>query len=177
MDSQFECREIYISKEDFDKLRSDRSFVKLLNLARVVNALYFCFNAILDYTNDVTPAGQRQFYNAFLFSSGALYEGLIVADTLEKHFGDLDSYRNGFGKLLNNGKTKEMRTTVLERIRNSCVFHFSEGVARKTIKTLDLPSYIFATNIGTKRAGTYYNLADETVINFLLGGSLDLLQK
>jgi len=172
MDSQPDYREAYISKEEFDKLRLDRSFVKLLNLARAVNALYFCFNAILDYKNDMTPAGLRQHYNAFLFSSGALYEGLIVADTLEKHFGNLDSYRNGFGKLLEDAKTKEIRKTILERIRNSCVFHFSEGVARKTIKTLDLPHYIFATNIGRKRAGTYYNLADEMVINFLLGDSL-----
>jgi hypothetical protein len=169
MDSKSDYREVYISKEDFDKLRSDRSFVKLLVLARVVNALYFCFSALLDYKNDLTPAGQRQSYNAFLFSSGALYEGLIVADTLEKHFGDRDSYSKGFGKLLKDAKTKEIRSTILERMRNSCVFHFSEGVARKTIKTLNLQSYIFATNVGRKRSGTYYNLADETVINFLLG--------
>lgn len=172
MDSQPEYREIYISREDFDKLRSDRKFAKLLNLARAVNAIYFCFNALLDYSNDDTPAGQRQHINAFLFSTGALFEGLNVADTLEKHFGDRDSYRNGFGKLLNDAETKQLRSTILKRMRDQFVFHYDEDVARKTIKTLDLTSYLFATGIGSKRSGIYYNLADEVVMNYLLGESV-----
>ncbi len=160
--------EIHTSKKKFDKLRSDRKFAKLLNLARSVNAIYFCFNAFLDYSGNETPAGQRQPINGFLFSTGALHEAFTVADSLQKHFGDRDSYRNGFGKFLDDPKTKELRRTTLKRMRNKFVFHYDEDVARKTIKTLDLKSYIFATGIGGKRRGTYYNLADEVVINYLL---------
>ena len=65
-------REIRTTKEEFDKLRSDRQFAKLLNLARVVNAIYFCFHTLLEYGGDSTPVGQRQHINAFLFSTGAL---------------------------------------------------------------------------------------------------------
>jgi hypothetical protein len=169
MNSQKDYRELYISKEDFDNLRSDRQFAKLLNLARAANALYFCYRALLDFSDDSTSAGQRQHINAFLFSAGVLHEGLIVADTLEKYFGERDSYRNGFGKLLNDESTKQLRNTILKRMRNKFVFHYDEDVPRKSLKTLNLPSYLFATGLGEKRRGLYYNLADEVVINFLLG--------
>ena len=162
-------REIYTSAEKFDKLRSDPKFAKLLNLARAVNAIYFCLHVLLDHGGDITPAGQRQHINAFLFSAGALHEAFAVADSLEKYFGDRDSYQNGFGRLLEDPKTKELRGTILRRMRNKLVFHYDEDVARKALKTLDLDSYIFASSVGDKRRGTYYNLADEIVINYLLG--------
>src|SRR5216683_1365326 len=114
-DSDF--RKIYTSKENFDKLRFDQKFARLLNLARTVNAVYFCFKSLLDHSGDETPAGQRQHINAFLFATGVLHEGFTVAERLEKHFGDRDSYRTG---------------------------------------------------TGGKRKGTYYNLADEIVINYML---------
>jgi hypothetical protein len=169
--SQSEHREIYVSKEDFEELRSDRGFIILLTLARSVNALYFCFRSLLDYSNDNTPTGLRQHINSFLFSGAVLYEALLVADKLEKHFGDRDSYHNGFGTLLKEGETKLLRKKILERIRNTSTFHYNEGVTRKTIKTIDLPSYLFATGRGSSRSGTYYNLSDEMVIEFLFGGS------
>jgi hypothetical protein len=168
MTDELEYQEIRTTKEEFDKLRSDRKFAKLLNLARAVNAIYFCFNSLLDYGGDETPAGQRQHINAFLFSTGALHEGFCVADTLEKHFGDRDSYRNGFGRLLADPNTQELRRSILKRMRDKFVFHYDEDVAKQTLKTLDLNQYIFATGTGGKRKGTYYNLADEIVINYLL---------
>jgi hypothetical protein len=85
------------------------------------------------------------------------------------HTRDRDSYRKGFAKLLEDPKTKELRGTILRRIRNKLVFHYDEDVAWKALKTLDLESYIFASAVGDKRSGTYYNLADEIVINYLLG--------
>src|SRR6266404_3074188 len=165
-------QEIRTSKGEFDKLRSDRRFAKLLNLARVVNAIYFCFHSLLEYSGDTTPAGQRQHLNAFFFSTGALYEGLVVADSLEKYFGDRESYQNGFGKFLNDPATQELRRTTLKRMRNKFVFHYDEDVAKKLLKLLDLKSYVFATNIGSKRKGTYYNLADEVAINYLVKDSV-----
>ena len=165
-------REIYTSPERFDQLRSDPKFAKLLNLARAVNAIYFCLRVLLDHGGgDTTPSGQRQYINAFLFSAGALHEAFAVADSLERHFGDRDSYRNGFGKLLKDPKTKVLRATILRRLRNKLVFHYDEDVARKGLKTLGLDSYIFASAVGDRRSGTYYNLADEIVLNHLLGDS------
>jgi hypothetical protein len=168
MTEDSDYREIYTTLEKFNALRSDRKFAKLLNLARAVNAIYFCFKVLLDHGGDMTPVGQRQHINAFLFSAGALYEGFAVADTLEKHFGDQDAYRDGFAKLLKDPKTKELRSTILRRMRNKLIFHYDEDVARKTLPKLELKSYIFASGTGDKRKGTYYNLADEIVLNYLL---------
>lgn len=119
MSPELGYREIQTSKEEFDKLRSNRQFAKLLNLARVVNTLYFCFNAFLDYSDDSSPAGRRQYINASLFSAAVLFEGLTVADTLEKHFGHRDSYREGFGKFLAEDETKQLRSNVLRKMRKS----------------------------------------------------------
>ncbi len=168
MSDEADYREIYTSKEAFEALRSDPKFAKLLNLARAVNAIYFCFNSLLDYSGDETPPGQRQHINAFLFSVGALHEGFRVADTLEKHFGDRDSYRNGFGKLLADPKIQMLRSTILKRMRNKLVFHYDEDLAKQMLRSLDLEEYVFATGTGGNRKGTYYNLADEIVINDLL---------
>jgi hypothetical protein len=168
MENDSDYREIYASKEDFDALRNDNQFANLLNLARAVNAVYFCFKSLLDYSGDETPAGQRQHINGFLFAAGVLHESFSVAARLEKHFGERASYRNGFGTLLADPKTQELRQTILKRIRNKLVFHYDEDVAKQTLKTLDLKQYVFATGTGGKRKGTYYNLADEIVLNYLL---------
>lgn len=168
MKKKSDYREIYASKENFDKLRSDKKFANLLNLARAVNAVYFCFNSLLDYSGDETPAGQRQHINGFLFAAGVLHEGFLVAERLEKHFGNRDSYRNGFGKLLADRKIQGLRKHTLKRMRNKLVFHYDEDVSKEMLKSLDLKRYVFATGTGGKRKGTYYNLADEIVINYLL---------
>ena len=97
-----------------------------------------------------------------------MYEGLTVADSLGKHFGERESYRNGFGKFLADPQTEELRRSILKPMRDKFVFHYDEDVAKKLIKILDLQSYVFATNIGSKRRGTYYNLADEAVLNYLV---------
>ena len=97
-----------------------------------------------------------------------MHEGFCVADRLEKHFGDRDAYRNGFAKLLADANTQQLRKTILKRMRDKFVFHYDKDVAEQTLKTLDLNEYVFATGTGGKRKGTYYNLADEIVINYLL---------
>lgn len=168
MTNESDYRKIFTSKEEFDKLRDDPKFARLLNLARTVNAVYFCFNSLLDYSGDETPAGQRQNINGFLFAAGVLHEGFCVADRLEEHFGDRDSYRTGFGTLLADPKIQQLRKTILKQMRDKFVFHYDKDVAEKTLKSLDLQEYVFASGTGGKRKGTYYNLADEIVINYLL---------
>jgi hypothetical protein len=169
MSAQQEYHEVYIKNEDFEKLRTDPKFITLLNLSRIVNALQFCFQTLLDYKDNETPVGSRQRLNSFLFTTGVLYEGLKVANTLGKHFRDRDSFRDGFGKLLNDKETKKLQGSVLETMRNRIAFHFDEDVAAEALKNLDFPSYLFATSLGSNRGSIYYNLADEAAINFLLG--------
>jgi hypothetical protein len=161
--------EVYISKEDFEQLRSDAHFLALLPLARVVNALKFCFQTMIEHGNNDSPSGLRQHMNAFLFGCGVLYEGLKIANTLGKHFGDREAFCEGFGKLLKSKETKKLNDTVLNPMRNKLVFHFDEDVAPSVLKNLDLERYAFATADGAKSGEVYYNLADDIAINFIIG--------
>jgi hypothetical protein len=161
--------EIYISKEDFEKLRSDPSFLTLLPLARVVNALKFCFQTLIEHSAPDTPSGFRQHINSFLFSCGVLYEGLKIANKLGKRFGEREAFRNGFGKLLKRRETKKLNETVLNSMRNKLVFHFDEDVAPSVLKTFDLDTYVFATADGSQSGAVYYSLADSVAINFIIG--------
>ena len=161
--------EIYLSKEEFDKIRSDPRLAILLNLARTVNALTFCFRSLLQSTNDSTPAGQRHYFNSFLFACGILYEGLKVANTLGKRFGDRDSFRKGFGRLLKDKETKRLQETVLNSMRNKIVFHFEADAMSTTLNELDLNSYSFAIGQGSTSGEAYYKLADDIAINFIIG--------
>jgi hypothetical protein len=161
--------EIYIPKEDFEKLRSDSRFIALLPLARVVNALKFCFQTMVEHSASDTPSGTRQHINSFLFGCGVLYEGLKIANTLGKHFGEREAFREGFGKLLKSKETKKLNDSVLNPMRNKLVFHFDEDVAPSVLKNLELEQYAFATADGAKSGEVYYNLADEVAINFIIG--------
>lgn len=167
--------EIFISKEEFEKLRLKSDFAALLPLARVVNALKFCSHILIEYGNSDSPSGLRQHMNSFLFACGVLYEGLKMANTLGKHFGERDSFRDGFGQLLKSKETKKLNDTVLNSMRNKLVFHFDEDVAPAVLKNLNFESYTFAIGDGTQSGGVYYNLADEVVINFIIGepGSME----
>jgi hypothetical protein len=161
--------EVYISKEDFERLRTDPRFVSLLPLARVTNALKFCFQVLIEQGIGDTPAATRQHINAFLFACGVLYEGLKIANTLGKQHSERTSFRNGFGKLLKSKDTKRLNDTVLNAMRNKLVFHFDEDVAPSVLESLNLEQYAFATADGDKSGAVYYNLADEIAINFIVG--------
>jgi hypothetical protein len=169
MADQYALKEIYLSKEEFNKLLSDSRLTPLLVLARVVNTLLFCSHVLLGASEDDSPTGRRQHINSFLFACGVLYEGLKVANTLGKHFKDRDSFRDGFGQLLKDQETKKLQGTVLDTLRNKIAFHFDEDVVSTTVKNLGFPTYIFASGIGSRTGDIYYNLADESALNFILG--------
>ena len=169
MSNQLEIWEIYLPKANFDKISSDTRLPILLNLARIVNALNFCSRSLLQASGDNTPAGQRQYFNAFLFACGILYEGLKVANTLGKSFGNYESFRNGFSRLLKDKATKNLQDTILNPMRNKIVFHFEEGAIKTTLSYLELTSYLFAIGYGQTSGEAYYKLADDIAINFIVG--------
>jgi hypothetical protein len=156
------------SAEEFDRYREDPQFATLLTLARVVNALQFCFHAMLEPGDGDEPAHLRQRMNGLLFSAGILHEGFAVAQTLGKHFRDRESYRDGFRKLLANPVTQKLRSTVLQTMRNEIVFHFNPDVAPTVLKTLKLDKYVFIAGVGPQEGQTYFQLADEIVFNHLV---------
>lgn len=168
MSGENTIKEIFMSEEEFNKLRSDFRFARILTLARVCNALEFCFTTARDYSEDRTTKGSRQMINSLMFSMGVLYEGFKVVDNLEKHFGDKNSFKKGFGKLLNDKEVKDLREKHLRNARDTFIFHYDNKVFSSTIlETLDLPEYVFATMQSPKYDGIYFNLADSIPFNYL----------
>lgn len=159
---------ITCSKDRFSKLKSDESFWALLTLARIINSLHFCQIPATQAWRGNSPSSSRQLTNSFLFASSVLYEGLRVLDTLGKHFKHLESFQNGFGKLLKDPTTRKIRERILKRIRDKSAFHFDAEVAEKGLQNLDLPYYIFATGYGQRTQQIYFRLADDAFVLYLL---------
>jgi len=103
------CWEIVCPKGKFEALRSYERFWAILTLSRIVNALSFCHVSGTEGGCGDTPSVRRQRSNAFLFASSVLYEGLEVAETLGRHFRDLNSFRNGFAILMAERETDQVR--------------------------------------------------------------------
>ena len=160
--------DITCSKETFNSLRSDERFLNLLALARLVNALRFCQQPVIDAGNSDKPSATRQRLNSFLFASSVLYEGFLLVEKLGQYFKDSDSFKKGFAILLRDKKIKDLRASELTRMRNKFVFHFDRDVSLEALKDFDLPTYRFATGFGKASGEIYYGLADEVVMNYLL---------
>ncbi len=159
--------EVFMSSDDFDKLRSDFRFARILRLARACNAILFCYNSYLDHINDDSPVGNRQRINSVLFIAGVLHEGLDIVDNLRSHFGHYNSFQQGLEKMLVEDRVINFRANELAMSRDKFIFHYDKDVATKSLKNLDFPEYLFATGRGGKFGGIYYNLADEVAINYL----------
>jgi len=160
--------DVTCTKEDFEKIKSDETFLGLLTLARFVNALRFCQKAAIDAKGGCNPSSARSTINSFLFASSVLYEGFLLVEKLGKDYKNLDSFKNGFGALLRDEQVKSLRKTVLKRARNKFVFHFDKDVAKEALSNFDMPTINFASGVGKAAGEMYFGLADELSINYLL---------
>ena len=86
------------SQAKFDELRSDKTFVTLIRLARIANALRFCQGAALASAKDFNPEGRRQRSNSFLFTCGLLFEGFNIVKQSSSHLGKYKAQRVHFEK-------------------------------------------------------------------------------
>lgn len=158
-----------MSKADFDAHRADPRLIRLLTLARIVNALDFCWRSFLESNKDNTPAGRRQYFNSLFFACGVLHEGLKVASTLGEHFKDRESFRAGFARLLGSDETRSLEASLdtLDKIRNKTVFHFDENEVKRVLGDINFDSYVFTIGRGSKYGEAYHRLADEVAFNII----------
>lgn len=160
--------DISCSESIFDTIKSDDRFLKMLILARCVNGLKFCLKSFLDTKDKTGPLAVGIIFNSVLFSSSVLYEGFLLIDRLARDFRDLDSFKNGFDVLLRDKNVRQLRDTLLNRMRNKCVFHFDNDVPQESLTNFKLPEYKFASGTGMSSGGMWFTLADEVVLNYLL---------
>lgn len=160
--------DISCSKSNFEKLKSDETFLGLLSLARCVNALRFCQKAAIDAKGGKTPSSTHSTINSFLFASSVLYEGFLLIEKLSKTYKDIDSFKNGFGNLMRDKKIQSLRNTILKRARNKFVFHFDKDIAKYALNNFDVPIINFASGVGKAAGEMYFGLADELSITYVL---------
>jgi hypothetical protein len=163
--------EYWLSKEKFDTIRSDERFTTILTLARVVNSLMFCNQVMLESMNGDKPSDSRQRINSLLFASGVLFEGLQMAKSLGKYFRERAAYQNGFRRILGDARTLKLERDggLINRARNHVTFHFNRDAIHQTLPTLDFESYAFVTGHGSQNGQSYFQLADEVVLNYIIG--------
>lgn len=159
---------ITCSKENFEKVKFDETFLGLLSLARFVNALRFCQTAGIDGMNGKQFSKTRSTINSFLFASSVLYEGFLLIEKLSRTYKDTEAFQNGFGKLLRDKKIQLLRSTILKRARNKFVFHFDKDIASESLANFNPKEINFASSTGKATGEMYFGLADEISINYLL---------
>ncbi|MFQ5485824.1 MAG: hypothetical protein ACE5DO_10910, partial [Desulfobacterales bacterium] len=71
--------------------------------------------------------------------------GFLLVEKLGKYYRNLDSFKNGFGKLLRDAQVQSLRKSILKRARNKFVFHFDKDVAEKALQNIDVPVINFAS--------------------------------
>jgi hypothetical protein len=176
---------ITISPDEFERIKTDPDFVTLMTLARVTNTINFCISVMKSANEQSklsdTPAGSRQLLNAFLFSAGALYEGMIIVQSLGREFRSLDSFINGFQQLWADRNIQQLRQGALNHTRNQVAFHFwRDSVIGDTLRNINTEptseaiTFAAAKSSNPAKAGVapndiYYTFADEVVVNFLVG--------
>lgn len=135
----------------FEKLQGKESFWQIVALARAVNALSFAHWIMEPALKDASQNGRRTRNNSFLLTCGVLYEGLLLVEKMNKHFGRNEVFTNGLRKLLKDKIARKMRASHLEPARNNVVFHFLPSSLGKLI---DIPGdyeCIFASGEGQIR--------------------------
>jgi|GEM_PF-2146802 len=174
--NDFPAWKVTIDKKGFEKLKHNQEFIHILNLARVTNALNFCYKAIIDAGQAETPAGKRQLFYGMSFSNAVLYEGLTFAKKLEDYFFDYDSYKTGFEVLLNDPITKEITTksSRFDKIRNRVTYHFHEDIFEKVLQWAEFDSYVFGSGHSDKNGDMFFSLAEDLVINFIIGKHVEM---
>jgi hypothetical protein len=159
--------DITCTKEVFEKIKFNENFLGLLPLARFVNSLRFCQEAIPFLKEISSLSGNRIRLNSFLFACSVLYEGFQLVNKLNQRYNKLDSF-NEFSILLRDKSVMDFRDSILKTARNKIVFHFDSDLAKEYLERFDLPSINFASGSGKYTGELYFGLADEIAINFLL---------
>lgn len=156
---------IRIPKDQIDAVKQSNKFLLLLRLCRFQNQILFCHRAFLDYCFDYSPIGLRQKFNSVFFTCGILHEAMRVIPDLGKEFRHFPSFQKGFANFFKQTDVIFLKTKVLNKMRNSLVFHVDNDALQDEIECLDLSSYEFVAMHPGNRSEVYYPLADDIALN------------
>lgn len=163
-------KEVYSTPEQFEQARQDPAFQQVVALARIDNTIRFAHGAVVHIERDMSPSEERQLMSSFLYLSALLFEGLKLTRTLGKNFRGFQSFADGFARLHADPTVKELRTKVLDVVRNKVVYHLDSDVISGGLELLtDAHEFVFLSASDLTVGEIYFRLADEAVIHFIVG--------
>lgn len=158
---------ITIPTEEFENLRNDHQFKKILRLARFVNQLAFCLSAVTRCdAKDISY--NRQYGNSLLFMSAILFEGLRAYDRLNSDFGNTKLYRAGSTAIFND-PSFEAVLSQLDKTRDKLTFHVDLNAYKDTLKWVKFDEYVFLKGSDGRADNINFALADDLALNYLAG--------
>jgi hypothetical protein len=169
MSDEINDKGVYASAEVWASIRSNAAFIELVRLARITNALALAYPPVLVSLEDQSPSARRDRFVAMAYAGSLIHEGLIVAQSLGKHFRDLKQYKEGFAELFGDEKVKRFRTQTLDRLRDELVFHVDRDSVAEGLQRFPEGETLIATATEFRQGEIYFDLADEIVLGYLFG--------
>lgn len=151
----------------FEQIKGEESFQQILALCRAVNSLQFVVSAF-DAQN-VSPTAQRSRINSFLFGSAILYEGLLLVEKMNQHFGSNELFSQGLHTLLRDPVARDLRKSHMGPARNFAVFHYDPAEFGRIVKSAGVDECEFMVGRGTSASEGYFPFADVLATQLLMG--------
>lgn len=161
---------ISLPRQEFERVKQNPRFVRIVQLARIVNTLRYTHMAGVRSCLDDDTSGPRQRIASSLYVAGLLYEGFRVVDVLGKDFKTSRAFTSGFALLLKEREIVQLRQGVLNDLRNKAVFHSDEDAVRAGLDRIDAEPVVFARSRSGTSGSAHYELADLAVLEYTFGG-------
>jgi|CXWL01.1.fsa_nt_gi hypothetical protein len=151
-------------------LKSDPDFLTMIKIGRVVNAVSYALTEVINYTDDNSVVGKRQYRRSCLVLSGYLHQAITLVLSIK-------------GRYLTHPGFEPLRVLVLDfehkktrdyvrKIRNFTAFHLDEGseneLTMKTLSRLKLKNYTLMSGDDKAEVPFYFDLADDIDTEFLI---------
>lgn len=168
-DNRHDISSLIIPAEVARTNRTNREFIALLNLGRMVNTIQFALSVLRESPPDGTPADTRQGVNAFLFCGSLLFEGIRHVNVLAEKYPSFD-HLGPFKKPYDDPALERFEETVLKTIRNKIVSHFDDDVFIDSLRHTELEDAVFAQRHTDILEDMVFTLSDELVLGYVTRG-------
>lgn len=151
----------------FERVKGEASFQQILALSRAVNSLQFVVSAF-DAQN-ISSTAQRSRINSFLFGSAILFEGLLLVQKMNQHFGHNQIFKKGLHTLLKDPVALRLQKHHMGPARNSAVFHYEPREFGRMVESASVDVCEFMVGRGTSASEGYFPFADVLATQLLMG--------
>ena len=116
-----------------------------------------------------SASAQRSRINSFLFGSAILYEGLLLVQKMNQHFGHNQIFKKGLHTLLKDPVALRLRKHHMGPARNFAVFHYEPKEFGRIVKRAGVDECEFMVGRGTSASEAYFPFADVLATQVLMG--------